>query len=297
MAQIDWINISAHIATASRQAFKSINVSSVAGGCISQSWKLQGESRSYFVKVNRVTAVTMFSAELAGLEILAATATIKVPLPLCVGTTKNHAYLVLEYLELKRSAKGSAELLGEQLADLHRCTAEYYGWLQDNTIGSTPQINSKTESWIIFWTKYRLGFQLKLAANNGHQGYFQQRGQQLLSVVDQLLAGHKPQPSLLHGDLWSGNVAVMAEGHPVIFDPAAYYGDREVDLAMTELFSGFSKRFYHAYQSAWPLAAGYQQRKVLYNLYHILNHLNIFGGSYKEQAEAMIDRLLAEVGL
>ena len=180
------------------------------------------------------------------------------------------------------------------LAQLHRTTAEAYGWHRDNTIGTTPQDNARTEDWAAFFRDRRIAPQLALAARNGHGGRLQRAGERLLAAMPLLLAGHAPVASLLHGDLWSGNAARLASGEPVIFDPAVYFGDRETDLAMTELFGGFPAAFHAAYRAAWPIDAGYPVRRTLYNLYHVLNHLNLFGGGYGAQAEAMIGQLLAE---
>jgi len=164
-----------------------------------------------------------------------------------------------------------------------------FGWHRPNTIGTTPQPNDWAEDWTEFWIDRRIGWQLRLARRRG--GQFPQ-SDRLLAAIPSLLEGHQPQPALLHGDLWSGNAAVTADGVPVIFDPATYWGDRETDLAMTELFGGFPDRFYTGYRSVYPYEPGYEIRKSLYNLYHILNHFNLFGGGYASQANAMIDRLL-----
>jgi fructosamine-3-kinase len=164
-----------------------------------------------------------------------------------------------------------------------------FGWDINNTIGSTVQINNWTANWAEFWAEHRIGYQLQLARRRG--GNFSQ-GETLLAAIPKLLEGYKPQPSLVHGDLWGGNASVTAAGEPVIFDPAAYWGDREVDIAMTELFGGFSPAFYRGYNEVWLLDSGYEKRKTLYNLYHILNHFNLFGGSYESQANQMIDRIL-----
>jgi fructosamine-3-kinase len=179
---------------------------------------------------------------------------------------------------------------------MHRVTQARFGWVQDNTIGSTPQINTPEEDWIVFWREHRLRFQLHLATRHGHGGRLRERGERLLDEFPRLFAEYQPAASLLHGDLWSGNYAYTREGEPVIFDPAVYYGDREADLAMTELFGGFGREFYAAYREAYPLDEGYAVRKTLYNLYHVLNHLNLFGGGYLSQAQGMIDRLLSELG-
>ncbi|MFQ5486860.1 MAG: fructosamine kinase family protein, partial [Gammaproteobacteria bacterium] len=157
-------------------------------------------------------------------------------------------------------------------------------------------INTPDEDWPRFWQQRRLGYQLQLAARNGYDDGLRQRGERLLEAVPLFFNGRQPPPALLHGDLWSGNYAVTRSGEPVIFDPAVYYGDREADLAMTELFGGFPAAFYDAYNEAWPLAPAYRVRKTLYNLYHILNHLNLFGAAYLSQAQAMMEQLLSEVG-
>jgi fructosamine-3-kinase len=164
-----------------------------------------------------------------------------------------------------------------------------FGWDINNTIGSTVQINNWTANWAEFWAEHRIGYQLKLAKRRG--GHFPQ-GERLLEMIPELLAGYEPQPSLIHGDLWGGNAGVTSAGEPVIFDPATYFGDREVDIAMTELFGGFPALFYRGYNQVWSLDAGYERRKSLYNLYHILNHFNLFGGSYESQANQMINRVL-----
>ena len=182
--------------------------------------------------------------------------------------------------------------LGRRLARLHRVTGSRFGWDRDNTIGATPQVNTPGSDWIAFWREHRLGFQLGLAARNGHGGRLQQRGGQLMEKLPEFFRDCTPAPSLLHGDLWGGNAGFDASGDPVIYDPAVYYGDRETDIAMTELFGGFSADFYSGYNAEFPLDAGYAHRKDLYNLYHVLNHLNLFGGGYGAQAERMIDRLL-----
>jgi fructosamine-3-kinase len=159
---------------------------------------------------------------------------------------------------------------------------------------STPQLNAPGGDWVAFWRGRRLGYQLNLAAAKGH-GRLAAGGARLMEKLPAFFVGHTPAPSLLHGDLWSGNAAMTAGGEPVVFDPAVYYGDREADLAMTELFGGFPPPFYEAYRAEFPLDPGYGTRKHLYNLYHVLNHLNLFGGGYGAQAAGMIERLLAEV--
>ncbi len=262
----------------------------VGGGCINAAWTLETSAGAFFVKLNDAASEAMFAAEAAGLAVLAAAGAVRVPRPVCHGRAGERAYLVLERLELRGGDRTSAARLGRELAALHATHAEAFGWSRDNTIGSTPQPNGWLNEWVGFWRERRLGFQLDLAGRHGHP---LRGGERLLDRLDALLAGHDPAPSLLHGDLWGGNWAALPDGAPVLFDPAVYHGDREADLAMTELFGGFDAAFYAAYREAAPLDAGYPVRRDLYNLYHVLNHLNLFGGGYAGQAQRLIDRLLA----
>ena len=249
--------------------------------------------RPYFIKLNSASRADMFAAEALGLRELQDSHTLRVPETVCWGDDGESAYLVLEDLEL--GGRGDLAALGEGLAAMHRVTRERFGWDTDNTIGSTLQINTCEHNWVDFWRTQRLQFQLELAAQNGHGGRLQSQGEKLLDAFPALFADYSPPASLLHGDLWSGNYAFIRSGEPVIYDPAVYYGDREADLAMTELFGGFGADFYAAYRANYPLDAGYGVRKTLYNLYHILNHLNIFGEGYRSQAYRMMDALLAEL--
>jgi fructosamine-3-kinase len=198
---------------------------------------------------------------------------VRVPAVLEVG----NAFIRLEHLDLQRSGDWAA--MGRMLASLHRASGPRFGWHRDNYIGLSPQQNAWCDDWAEFWRERRIRPQAERAGVPVNLG-----------KVEALLENHKPQPSLLHGDLWSGNAGFIAEG-PVIFDPAVYYGDREADLAMTELFGGFPREFYDAYRKAWPMEEGYERRKHLYNLYHLLNHLNLFGGGYRGQVEATLRRL------
>jgi len=234
----------------------------------------------------------MFAAEAAGLDEIRATGRIAAPRPLCHGVDAAGAYLVLEWLDFSRA--GDAAELGRQLAALHGVTQPEFGWWRANTLGSTPQDNTPARDWVTFWRTRRLIPQLDLAARHGAPRRLIEAGARLAAVLPAFFAAYTPVASLLHGDLWGGNHA-FSGGQPVIFDPAVYYGDREADLAMTELFGGFPADFYAAYRAAWPLDPAYATRKTLYNLYHVLNHFNLFGGGYASQAEAMTARLLAEV--
>ncbi|KAA3629195.1 MAG: fructosamine kinase family protein [Proteobacteria bacterium] len=292
----DWVeDVATAIGAATGHPCTLANPRSIGGGCINSAYAVDAGERRFFVKINRAQRLAMFEAELAGLAELAATQTVRVPAPICAGTSGDHAFLAMEFLQLDGNGRGSAERLGHQLAALHRSSSDCFGWQRDNTIGSTPQINTPSTDWIDFWREHRLGYQLRLAARNGSGARLIDRGNRLKELVPGLFADYAPQPSLLHGDLWGGNWATTAGGEPVLFDPAVYFGDRETDLAMTELFGGFPPTFYAAYKSSWPLDSGYSVRKQLYNLYHVLNHLNLFGGGYQRQAETLIERLTAEL--
>ena len=292
-----WQTISENIADSIGEPFVIESAHSVGGGSINSAYVIKGGPHSYFVKTNTATGLSMFEAESAGLQEIAASNTIKVPRPLCIGTSAGSAYIVMEYLAIHAGRSGnnaSIDQLGIDLAAMHRITHAQFGWHRDNTIGSTPQVNDRLNSWIDFYREHRLGYQYQLAAKNGYRNLLR-RGEMLMSALDRFFADYQPQASLLHGDLWSGNYAIDDSGQPVIFDPAVYYGDREADIAMTELFGGFSPRFYSAYNDAFPLDSGYNTRKTLYNLYHILNHLNLFGAGYSGQAEHMTEQLLSEI--
>ena len=289
-----WDQVEQQVSSATGSTFQIQNKTSVGGGCINSAYRIDDNERSYFVKTNRASLVDMFEAEFAGLEEMQQSDSIRVPAPICVGADAAESFLVMEYLPLGGGGSGAMEQLGQNLAAMHRKTNTQYGWHRENTIGSTPQHNDQMDSWADFWRDHRLGFQLDLAARNGYGGHLQRRGEALLEKVGDFFQDHQPTASLLHGDLWSGNYSITENGEPVIFDPATYYGDREADIAMTELFGGFPGRFYDAYNEAFALDPGYSVRKKLYNLYHILNHLNLFGGGYLGQSESMIESLLAE---
>jgi protein-ribulosamine 3-kinase len=292
---MDWQPIINQIEVATSQSFKVLTTPQIVGGDINLAYKLLGANQSYFVKLNRPDLLPMFEAELAGLAELSKTQTIRIPSAIVCGSTHSHSFLVLENIEFGKSSLNSDRILGQQLAYLHQLPQPYFGWHRHNTIGTTPQPNNRCDNWLTFWREHRLRFQLKLAANKGYGGRLQTSGDQLLSDMGAFFTDHRVKSALLHGDLWAGNAAVDKRGNPVIFDPACYYGDRETDLAMTELFGGYSQDFYSAYQDNYPLDENYSKRKSLYNLYHMLNHLNLFGGGYLRQCENIISMLLAEL--
>jgi protein-ribulosamine 3-kinase len=252
--------------------------SRVTGGCIHECYRVRIKGNTLFLKCNAAAFEDAFAAEADGLAGLRA-AGYRAPDPGAHGIAARRAYLLMEFLDLKGGVDFPA--LGRMIAQAHRKSGQRFGWNRDNYIGTTPQSNTWSDDWSTFWFEQRMKPQLELAAK---------RGFRLHEIPRHPLQGHRPQPSLLHGDLWSGNVS-FTPGGPVVFDPAVYYGDREADLAMTELFGGFPREFYDAYNQAFPLPAGYEKRKHLYNLYHLLNHLNLFGRSYLGQVEETLGLL------
>ncbi len=286
-----WTEIAQAISQETGQKFAIANTKSVSGGCINQGYQVSSEDRAYFVKLNDASKIEMFAAEALGLQQIHATHTISVPQPICWGTTANHSYIVLQWLDLEGANNQSWKAMGHNLAAMHRVgTNKNFGWSQNNTIGSTPQINTWIDNWADFFAEQRIGYQLKLAKRRG--GNFPDSNQ-VINAVRNKLAQWQPPSSLVHGDLWSGNAAISSDGTPIIFDPATYYGDRETDIAMTELFGGFPTAFYHGYNESWQLDSGYRQRKSIYNLYHVLNHFNLFGGGYTNQAKTIIQQLIS----
>ena len=268
----------------------------VAGGSIGECVRWSSDDCNLFVKLAPVERLSALEAEAAGLAELDAAAAIQVPALLGTGTTTSTAWLALRWIDFTTPVRRSEALLGEQLASLHRVGAPRFGWHRDNTIGATPQRNAWDDDWARFFVRQRLALQLDLAETNRASSRLLERGRQLGEIAGALFSSYRPVPSLLHGDLWGGNWATDASGEPVVFDPAVYFGDREADIAMTRLFGGFGPAFYAAYQAAWPLDPAAGTRRGFYNLYHVLNHFNLFGGGYGAQAEGIIERLLAELG-
>ena len=289
-----WQSIITHIERVTGQAFSVKQQQGVAGGSINAAFLLSSDDgRQYFVKTNQTGQKAMFEAEARGLQEIASSNTLKVPKSVCFGENQAQSYIVLEYLDM--AGRADQRILGEQLAAMHNVTAEQFGWDMNNTIGATHQPNDWMENWLDFWSEQRLGFQLQLAQKKGYGGELQSLGEKLLVEMPKLFNGQEIKPSMLHGDLWGGNVAGLKDGTPVIFDPAFYYGDREADIAMTYVFGGFGPDFYASYQNAFPLDEGFAVRKTFYNIYHIINHLNMFGGGYYGQAIHMLEQVLAEI--
>jgi fructosamine-3-kinase len=254
----------------------------------------------FFVKLGRAAREDAFAAEAAGLRELAQAQALRVPAVHAVGVHGTQAVLALEWLPLETGRDrdaGFQSRLGEALATQHRTLSSQHGWHRDNTIGATPQHNEQDDDWVRFFVRRRLEPQLDLGLRNGLESAVIDRGRRLCGLCGAFFSSYRPVASLLHGDLWSGNYGRHLDtGEPVVFDPSVYYGDRETDIAMTRLFGGFGPAFYAAYQAAWPLDQAAGTRCTLYNLYHVLNHYNLFGGGYGRQAADMIERLLAELG-
>lgn len=286
----------------------------VGGGSIHSAWCLRVEGVAggrLFAKTNAASRLPLLEAEADGLVALAAAAEgtgLCVPLPLALGLAGDQAVLVLPWLERAAATEADWRRFGAGLALLHRaslgrsCAAGdqpgAFGWARDNWIGSGPQPNGWHQSWAQVFAERRLRPQAELLAR---RGWSLPGLEELLRRLPCLLEGHAPDPCLVHGDLWSGNAmarllsasCVPGQGGGAIIDPAVHRGDREVDLAMARLFGGFPTAFFSGYEAVWPLPEGHRGRVGLYNLYHLLNHANLFGGGYLEQARQEIRRCLA----
>jgi fructosamine-3-kinase len=263
----------------------------VSGGSIHHAWRVQGRDGPVFLKTNEAGAAWMLESEADGLLALREAGELRVPEVLGAGSGAGLAWLALEWLELRPPGTGAERALGHGLARLHSRPGPCFGWRRDNAIGASPQPNAHDDDWARFFAQQRIGAQLELARRNRLPGAVLEKGERLVGRIPDLLAGRKPAPALLHGDLWGGNWAADREGRPVVFDPAVHYGDAECDLAMTRLFGGFGPDFYAAYDEVIPPAPGREARLRLYQLYHVLNHANLFGGGYVGQAARLMDEL------
>ena len=262
----------------------------VSGGDINRAYRLElSNGENVFLKCNRPDLLGMFTAEADGLNTLRATGTIDVPEPLAVGADNNEAFLIMEHLESAPRRTDYWETFGRELAMLHRAKCgPNFGFSTDNYIGSTPQQNAPSDSWVSFFRDRRLLPQMKLAWD-----LLDGRTRRNLTRITDRLDSLLPEPafpSLIHGDLWSGNALCGPDGKAWILDPATYVAHHEADLAMTELFGGFPARFYQSYNEINPIAPAYPDRRNLYNLYHLLNHLNLFGLSYLSNVSAIAKR-------
>ncbi len=290
---IDWHSLGVSLAQRLQLRPGKTRATPLSGGDINQAYRLELGKYRFFVKLNRAALLSMFDAEKAGLEAIRQSRTLRVPEVFMTGREDDHAFIVMEFIEL--GGQADAGRFAVALAAMHNHCNRQFGFHGDNTIGSTAQVNTFNDDWVDFWRRHRLGFQLDLAQQNGLDVGLIDAGHRLLDELDKFFSTYRPRPSLLHGDLWSGNQGSDADGNPVIYDPACYYGDHEADLAMMELFGHPGDRFFAEYAEIFPIDSGYSQRRELYNLYHVLNHALLFGGAYAAQALHMTNKLLAEV--
>ena len=277
-----------------RQALNLNIISSqrVSGGSINQSAKITlSDGTDCFLKWNTSADPRMFEVEEKGLALLASANTeLRVPQVLATGKTENGiGFLAQEFMQEGQANPDSADQFGRELAALHQHHHNQFGLDYDNYIGRLPQSNNWHSDWTTFFIKERMQPQLKMATDAGKLDnntvkHFESMYKQLPDIFPE------EQPSLLHGDLWGGNYFFDAEGVPTIYDPAVYYGHREIELAFTHLFGGFSGKFYSAYEEAYPMESGFSQRKDIYNLYPLLVHTNLFGGTYARQVEGIVNR-------
>jgi protein-ribulosamine 3-kinase len=268
------------------------NFSPVSGGCINHGGKLTTAEGEYFIKWNDSRAFPlMFEKEAKGLRLLLGAQSIRVNEVVGFGESGDQQFIILEWISSGSKAKEFWTLLGQRLAGLHRHTAPSFGLDHDNYIGSLRQYNPPSASWADFFVHQRLEPQIRLATDN-HQPVASLR-KKLESLYGKI-AGLLPEepPALLHGDLWGGNLLADQKGHPALIDPAVYYGHREAELAYTQLFGHFEAAFYQSYGESFPLSPGFMQRSDLYNLYPLLVHVNLFGGAYVQQSEAIVNRFI-----
>lgn len=265
-------------------------------GCINETWEAYGDGlQSLFVKVGRQEAETMYQREMEGLALLAQADKLRIPQAYQVAANEDCAILLMEFIPLQPLRLNSEIALGEGLAQLHSMTAERFGLAEDNFIGRSRQVNGFADDWWSFYCEKRLAVQLDMASSNGMRGELQERIKRIIDVVPQFFSDHQPQASLLHGDLWNGNVSADSGGMPVIYDPAVYYGDAETDIAMSQMFQRLGNAVYEEYYHQHPPKPGYEVRRNLYDLYHWMNHFNLFGVTYLGQVEHAVDAILYKI--
>jgi fructosamine-3-kinase len=265
------------------------SVQPVAGGDISSAYKIETLGKIYFLKLNLASALQMFLKEAQALKMIETTNTINTPSVIDVGSFENNSYLLMDFIESKSPSNKDMALLGKQIANLHLNKSKTFGFNTDNFIGTLPQSNTTHQNWLDFYIEERLAPQLKLAIQK-----------QLLSTVEvpdiatmklkTAVLFENAEPSLLHGDLWSGNYLISQDGIPYLIDPATYYGHSEVDIAMSLLFGGFGTSFYDAYHAVIPKQTNTNARIELYQLYYLLLHLNLFGGSYCNGVKRILNK-------
>ena len=267
---------------------------SITGGCINSATLIKTSiGESFFLKYNDASPKGMFQAEAFGLNELSKSDGLKVPAVVAYSDDPKDGipFILMEYVISGGKGKEFYEAFGRGFAKLHQTTKGQYGFSEDNFIGSTPQVNGWMDSWVSFFREKRLGYQVELAKSKGlWDSKLEKMWNSLSQKLDDIIGNPKEPASLLHGDLWSGNYIVGPKGEPCLIDPAVYYGSREADLAMTKLFGGFDPHFYNAYKEAYPLEPDYENRFQIYKLYHLINHLNLFGRSYDGSVRSILER-------
>ena len=269
-----------------------IDFSFSAGGCINHGGKLTTSRGNFFLKWNSATKFPgMFDAEARGLKILRDSKVIHIPEVIASDQTSSWQFIVMEFVDERPAVDNYWEALGMSLSNLHHVSSEFFGLDHSNYIGSLPQYNTQNKIWTDFFILQRLIPQIELATTNNRidkiiRGQFEMLFKKLPGILP------SEKPSLLHGDLWSGNLITDVHGNPCLIDPAVYFGHREAEIAFTKLFGGFSHRFYESYQNYFPLLPGFKQRSEVYNLYPLMVHVNLFGGGYVSQVVSILKRFV-----
>lgn len=285
-----WHSIEKAITQSTGEKFTISEKQSISGGDINDAYKVSNKQERYFVKVNDAQHLKHFETEAYALAQIDNIHQINCPNVIAYGASGDKSYLILDFIPFDKATKTDWYCLGEQLASMHKKSVHgQFGWQSDNYIGDTLQPNNWSSNWRTFFSEQRIGWQLQLLQEKSIKlGSIEH----IVESCHDALLHHNIKPRLVHGDLWQGNLG-FTNNSAVIFDPACYYGDREVDIAMTELFGCLPKEFYLGYQAVFPLTHGYEQRKIIYNFYHILNHANLFGGVYIEQSKAVLSRIMS----
>ncbi|WP_018693579.1 fructosamine kinase family protein [Algicola sagamiensis] len=285
-----WHAVAEQISDALGTTFTIEDKQAIGGGDINLSYVISSRHETLFIKINQKSFFEAFETEMFSLHELELSDTIRVPEVLCTGTTLDKSFLVMEYIPLEPHSDIGWGEAGEMLAELHAIhEQECFGLDEENYIGTNLQPNGWHKKWCIFFAEQRIGWMLQILEEKGHSfGDIEE----IIGVIKHYLGHHKPKPSLLHGDLWRGNIG-FHENEPVFYDPSSYYGDAEADIAMTELFGPFPPQFYQGYYATFPKSSGYELRRNIYNLYHLLNHAILFRGQYVHEAGNIIKQLMS----
>jgi fructosamine-3-kinase len=267
-----------------------LKASSLSGGSINMAFRLETNAGNFFMKYNRAeTYPGMFQQEARGLELLFKAGNIPVPEVIACGEAGKDTFIILEYIDSSGQAHNFWTDFGRNLAALHRHSAEQFGLDHDNYIGSLKQYNDQYDSWVDFYREQRLLVQIEMASQSGQLPSATRKSfDQLFKRLDNIFP--EEAPSLIHGDLWSGNYMLNDRGQAAIIDPAVYYGFREMDIGMSQLFGGFDPEFYRAYHESWPMEPGWRERVDICNLYPLMVHVNLFGGGYLNSVESILKR-------